>query len=352
MEAGMARQKSKGKGKVTNTASGPTSGPKTQSQPKPKPKPRAKAKAKAKAKEILHLDTNNDQLNDQEARPDGLPSLAGRHDPVPDRSQHELVKTRLEKEPPPGSKTPDPQQQAISSTRQPDTGIIGSQRPSVSTVNNDSNDGPPQTSSTSDDRGGISDSAAPAVSHQHPRADTDDNEDDATHRDMDIYQLMMETVNDEFVLDGSAEDGGPSSTQNSTADKMDVEIMLGARGMAKLKLSSQKYDDTSMAVDNSEEDHAGVSSATQKRRRDTASSSSVASPPTGPMKSPPRIRRPRKKVIVAGDGPGSNASHLPSNSESSGPRLSLNTRVAVPVNAPKPRGLQKSRGRGSHPKPT
>ncbi|KAG2063411.1 hypothetical protein BDR04DRAFT_1163754 [Suillus decipiens] len=175
---------------------------------------------------------------------------------------------------------------------------------------------------TGDDEGDIFDSSTIIDVDDDPIEDADDVI--GTEREEDPIEDADEHIGTE---------GKPSSVTSMVTGKVSQ------------KGKKKEIQKQTNAV--SEEDQAGKSAITQKRRRNTASSSSVASPSTGPIKTPPRVRRPRKKVIVAGDGSGSNTPHLPSNADGSSPMLSSNTRVAVPVHAPNPRGLRASRGRGT-----
>jgi hypothetical protein len=96
----------------------------------------------------------------------------------------------------------------------------------------------------------------------------------------------------------------------------------------------------------------------QKRRRDTASASSIMSSASNspkarrPLTSPPHVRPPRKKMIVPADPSSSGPSRGPStDGGAQSARMTLQSRIAVPANAPKPRGARVFRGRRGHARP-
>ncbi|KAG2136443.1 hypothetical protein DEU56DRAFT_756348 [Suillus clintonianus] len=207
-----------------------------------------------------------------------------------------------------------------------------------------------------DRSGGMQDPSSPthpAWSMRDQRAVDTDDDNAYWSMDMDdsnLQDLDLQPVNDAFELDGNTLDGLAHGTQESTQDSMDVERMLGDRGMAQLRLTpGEDYVDVDNIVDPFpwqgwvRDEYPGRG----KRRRNTGSSSSMASPTSGPLRSPPRVRPPRKKILLVGDGSArdhESAAHA--DSVGVGASLTVKCRTAVPANAPRPGASRTARARG------
>ncbi|KAG2136436.1 hypothetical protein DEU56DRAFT_756342 [Suillus clintonianus] len=241
-------------------------------------------------------------------------------------------------------------QSPVGTQKEPDMDITGSQEePSIPPVDNAI---PPVSSTNNAMPDPRPSSPTPASSSMPEQTDVDPDsrmQVDESARPESAVDLPQ--VNDQFALDA------PGGTQTSMQDSMDVEDMLGDRGMANLRLTpgdddgeeSDEYppwnglagDQHSGEERDSENlDYpppwGGLSrpehSGGQKRRRDTVSTMSVASPKSGPLKSPPRVRPPRKKVLVGEQHSGVGGSSSPrSISEGASTNLTLNGPVTVPA---------------------